>query len=705
MEVLIGGVGDLQASQPPGTSNMIIRSNQFTNIAGGATTNLYGTGTLNYYDCQGEWCIFEMCISGNIVQGTDLTLDAYIRNIVTGEERIWDDYLGDTTSGTGGTSETSWIVNAYNQNCANPSRLVSHAMQAEWDTDAGQFIGAACEVEGVCGPSTPECGNNIIETEIGEVCDGTNFGGQTCSDYGFTGGTLLCTTNCTVISTANCNNLSDTTPPTLSITSPSDGATVSGTIIIQASATDASGIQSVTFQVDGSTFATDTTSPYQVSGDTTLVSDGTHTITVIARDSSPNQNEATETITITVNNLGPPDPVCGNGVIESGEGCDDGDASSGDGCSSSCQIESGWTCSGEPSDCNPITSGGMEYRCAELGDNCRCNEPLRGDYTIHDTNYVEATNPTSLKPCKYTSTYPYPLISDEARIETQTSTDLPPQSTVESVWESYTNYDGAMSFLSDENFRELISSQDPVRRLCSRWYMKLDPGFDIETCNNKMWDFKAGTTEFIFADEDIGDIVHLNAYGTTECPSVCSSMYGYPFTETTSSGWDGLTICQEEWCRFEFCFGSDDLRSNFNNLFVEGYVKGIETGAMYEVGAQDLGDGNFGALQWAKTPGLWRATGMPNGPCNDDEGDPDGYGRKYSHIMLAAWDVDAGQFIGAACEIEGGCTSSYHRADTNKNGCIDFDEIGAFIDRWYIDSADVGMVELVRALEIWKEGC
>src|SRR5262249_33527684 len=42
-------------------------------------------------------------------------------------------------------------------------------------------------------------------------------------------------------------------------------------------------------------------------------------------------------------------PVCGNGAVESGERCDDGNTTDGDGCSSSCAIEMGYTCSGEPS--------------------------------------------------------------------------------------------------------------------------------------------------------------------------------------------------------------------------------------------------------------------------------------------------------------------------------------------------------------------
>jgi len=46
-----------------------------------------------------------------------------------------------------------------------------------------------------------------------------------------------------------------------------------------------------------------------------------------------------------------PEPECGDSVIEGDEECDDGDVSSGDGCSSLCVIESGWSCTGEPSVC------------------------------------------------------------------------------------------------------------------------------------------------------------------------------------------------------------------------------------------------------------------------------------------------------------------------------------------------------------------
>jgi len=47
-------------------------------------------------------------------------------------------------------------------------------------------------------------------------------------------------------------------------------------------------------------------------------------------------------------------PICWNGIIETGEMCDDGDIINGDGCSNTCQVESGWVCSGEPSVCIEI---------------------------------------------------------------------------------------------------------------------------------------------------------------------------------------------------------------------------------------------------------------------------------------------------------------------------------------------------------------
>lgn len=79
----------------------------------------------------------------------------------------------------------------------------------------------------------------------------------------------------------------DNTPPLVAMTSPASGATVSGAITIAADASDSSGIAAVQFVVDGANFGPeDAAAPYSITWDTTAVSDGSHTITAIARDGS-----------------------------------------------------------------------------------------------------------------------------------------------------------------------------------------------------------------------------------------------------------------------------------------------------------------------------------------------------------------------------------------------------------------------------------
>src|SRR5207249_3866514 len=98
-------------------------------------------------------------------------------------------------------------------------------------------------------------------------------------------------------------------PPTVSITSPASGATVSGTINVTASASDNRGVADVQFFLDGAFGADDTTAPYSMPWDTTTASDGSHTLTAVARDTSGNQTTSAP-VTVTVSNASPP-PAAG----------------------------------------------------------------------------------------------------------------------------------------------------------------------------------------------------------------------------------------------------------------------------------------------------------------------------------------------------------------------------------------------------------
>ncbi len=103
---------------------------------------------------------------------------------------------------------------------------------------------------------------------------------------------------------------SDTTAPSVSITSPSNGATVSGTVSISFSATDANGISSQRILVDGSQVSTSTSYNW----DTTGYADGTHTIRCEATD--PSSNTGYDQISVTVDNSGGGDNVLQDGVTE-----------------------------------------------------------------------------------------------------------------------------------------------------------------------------------------------------------------------------------------------------------------------------------------------------------------------------------------------------------------------------------------------------
>jgi hypothetical protein len=107
----------------------------------------------------------------------------------------------------------------------------------------------------------------------------------------------------------------DTTPPVVSISAPANGATLSGTITVSATASDNVGVAGVQFQLDGSNLgAEDTASPYSVSWNTATASNGAHTLSAIARDAAG--NKTTATVNVIVTNI-PPTSALGMGVDSS----------------------------------------------------------------------------------------------------------------------------------------------------------------------------------------------------------------------------------------------------------------------------------------------------------------------------------------------------------------------------------------------------
>jgi hypothetical protein len=92
----------------------------------------------------------------------------------------------------------------------------------------------------------------------------------------------------------------DTTLPTVSFTAPASGAVVSGTsVTVSASASDNVGVAGVQFELDGVDLgAEDTASPYEISWNTTTTTNGSHTLTAVARDAAGNTRSASRTVTV-----------------------------------------------------------------------------------------------------------------------------------------------------------------------------------------------------------------------------------------------------------------------------------------------------------------------------------------------------------------------------------------------------------------------
>jgi len=111
----------------------------------------------------------------------------------------------------------------------------------------------------------------------------------------------------------------DTIPPTTSITSPANGATVSGTVVINATASDNVGVTQMQILIDGSVVASNTNSTsLSFNFNTTTVPNGSHTILSKAFDAAGNVGTSS-TVTVTVSNSGGTvTELLGNGGFENG---------------------------------------------------------------------------------------------------------------------------------------------------------------------------------------------------------------------------------------------------------------------------------------------------------------------------------------------------------------------------------------------------
>ena len=120
-------------------------------------------------------------------------------------------------------------------------------------------------------------------------------------------------TSSTVTFSVSNSSGGDTTPPTVSASESGS----SGTITFNAMASDNVGVSKVEFYVDGALKATDTTSPYAATLDSTTLANGTHSLVAKAYDAANNVGTST-TVSFSVNNVIVETELVQNGGFESG---------------------------------------------------------------------------------------------------------------------------------------------------------------------------------------------------------------------------------------------------------------------------------------------------------------------------------------------------------------------------------------------------
>jgi hypothetical protein len=109
----------------------------------------------------------------------------------------------------------------------------------------------------------------------------------------------------------------DTVLPQTSITAPANASTVSGTVTVTATATDASGVSRVKFWIHGALKGSDTTAPYTYAWDTTAAANASHSLVSKAVDTWNNMGTSAAASVNVSNVVGPADLV-GNGSFETG---------------------------------------------------------------------------------------------------------------------------------------------------------------------------------------------------------------------------------------------------------------------------------------------------------------------------------------------------------------------------------------------------
>ncbi len=203
------------------------------------------------------------------------------------------------------------------------------------------------------------------------------------------------------------------TPPSVTVTSPLDGATVSGTVVVTADASDDNGVTEVEFFVDGGSIGVDTNGVdgWSASWVTTTASEGGHAVSAEATDTVG--KTGSDSISVTVDNVDDPptvsitnpsdDSTVGGTVVVTADASDDNgvtqveffvdggsigtDTNGGDGWSAS------WDTTGETDDAHTVSATATDTNSQTANDSVN----VTVDNTVSPSNHVGDLDGSSTK--------------------------------------------------------------------------------------------------------------------------------------------------------------------------------------------------------------------------------------------------------------------------------------------------------------------
>jgi len=201
--------------------------------------------------------------------------------------------------------------------------------------------------------AAPGCGDGILQT--GEVCDGTDLGGQTCQTAaGYESGELLCRDTCQ-LDLSDCHTCGDghlQGPETCDDENLGAG----------------DGCDADCKAEPGWVCQGEPSRCVESCGNGQLDSGEACDDENLAFDDGCTPNCQIEHGWICDGEPSQCHTLCGDGLVAGDEACDDGNTGEGDGCSGACQVEHGWSCDGEPSICETTCGDGVRAATEDCDD-------------------------------------------------------------------------------------------------------------------------------------------------------------------------------------------------------------------------------------------------------------------------------------------------------------------------------------------------